>query len=94
MNISFLLNSFVRKLCGFDEISEKLATIQESNQSIVSKINAIEARMVESTRAIMTLSLIQANLIREISDIASDLPDKEIKTSKSYTRKSGTDFTN
>jgi hypothetical protein len=94
MNISFLLNRFIRKLLGLEEISEKLLALQESNQNILSKISAVEQRMVESTRAIMTLSLIQANLIREMSNFASDLPEKEIKKSKSNLRKSGTDFTN
>lgn len=94
MNLGNFASAFVRRALGLDDLFEKISSLQRTNEEIVSRIDSIEKRMVESTRAVATLALVQANLIKEIGDIAERYSEKESHPQKSHVRKSGTDFTN
>lgn len=101
MSLRSSVSSFVRSLLGFDDLSKNVAalTVQNTalnmqNTALLEKIDLIEKRLVENTRAVATLALVQANLMKEIGDIANNFAEKESRSSKSYVRKTGTDFTN
>jgi hypothetical protein len=94
MKIRNAVERIVKNLLDLDDMTRKLEELNSSNKEASQKLDAIEKRMIESTRAVATLALVQANLIKELGDIANNIEEKESSASKSYVRKTSTDFTN
>jgi len=94
MKIRIAVERIINNLLGLDDMARKIEELNSSNKEASQRLDAIEKRMVESTRAVATLALVQANLIKELGEIANNVVEKESSASKSYVRKTSTDFTN
>jgi hypothetical protein len=94
MKIRIAVERIINNLLGLDDMARKIEELNSSNKEASQRLDAIEKRMVESTRAVATLALVQANLIKELGEIANNIEEKESSASKSYVRKTSTDFTN
>ena len=71
MRLKSVFERIIRNLLSLDDLASKIEETSSSSKEISQRIDAIEKRMVESTRAVATLALVQANLIKELGDIAS-----------------------
>jgi regulator of replication initiation timing len=80
-------------LTGVNLILDRLQKIEENQREIHSKIESAETKIADFARALATLALIQANLIRALGDLA-DKEEARSKTQKFSARKAGSDFTN
>lgn len=88
-------NSIIRAMrdfLGIDDTQDSLRQIIEKQDLINAKVQNVEEKMSEITRAVAVLALVQSNLIREIGDLSDR--DAKKKTKAAYSRKSGSDFTN
>ena len=82
----------LREMMHADEIDSKLDDIIKKQEEISERMTNIEVRLLETTRALATLALIQSNLLREIGEITENAA--KAKNRASVARKPGTDFTN
>lgn len=93
MNLTKRTQQLVMDLIGVSHVLEKIQKIEDNQREIFGKIEAVELKISEFARALATLALVQANLIRALGDLA-DKEESRSKTQKFSSRKSGSDFTN
>jgi hypothetical protein len=92
MNRWSATKAFLRKTLGVDNIIEKLDAADSRRLKDEERWAMIEHRLVENTRALATLALVQANLIKELDALL----EKSGTSSKmkGVSRKIDPDFTN
>lgn len=93
MNLTKRAQLLLMDLTGVNLVLDKMQKIEENQREIYAKIESVESKMSEFARALATLALVQANLIRALGDL-SDKEEARSKTQKLSARKAGTDFTN
>jgi hypothetical protein len=93
MNLTKRAQHLLMDLTGVNLILDRLQKIEENQREIHSKIESAETKIADFARALATLALIQANLIRALGDLA-DKEEARSKTQKFSARKAGSDFTN
>jgi hypothetical protein len=86
------IKSFLKDLLNFNELSQMLEASDRLRSKEQERIAALEQRLVENTRALATLALVQANLIKELDTMIDNMSGTS-KT-KSFNRKIDPDFTN
>lgn len=86
------IKNYVQEALGINDSHDKISEISSKQDTIIGKIQILEDKISEITRAVAMLALVQSNLIRELGDMAERESRK--KTKQVYTRKTGTDFTN
>jgi hypothetical protein len=86
------MKNYIRQILKIDEIINQFKLVESAISLQNQRITDLEARISDNTRALATLALVQANLIRAFSEIE----ERETKTKsvKVAARKPGTDFTN
>ena len=77
---------------GIAYVADQIEKINKTQNAIFEKISSIETKLSDLTRAVATLALVQASLVREISDV--DERESRSKSKPAPARKTGNDFTN
>ena len=77
---------------GIDDIHSRQDEILKNQKDLEDRITFLETKVVEISRAVATVALIQANVVREMGDIVTEKEKK--RTKATYLRKSTDDFTN
>lgn len=88
---SYFRNVLVQSL-GLDQIRSDLMVEKKRNDDLEEKIQALELKLVETSRAIATLAIAHAGLVREFGRFL-DIEDKK-RAKAVVTRKIKDDFTN
>lgn len=83
---------FSEKL-GIRDLKRQLYDLGKNQENLESRITKLEEKSTEVSRAIATLALAHASLIRDLSDLISQ-QDKKKTDRRPTTRKTGDDFTN
>jgi hypothetical protein len=86
------IKSLLKDLLGYNEINQMMEAADRRQIKEQERIAMIEQRLVENTRALATLALVQANLVKELDSILNSLSGSS-KT-KTFNRKIDPDFTN
>lgn len=86
------IKSFLKDLLGYNEINQMMEAADRRQIKEQERIAMIEQRLVENTRALATLALVQANLVKELDAILNSLSGTT--KAKTYNRKIDPDFTN
>lgn len=83
---------FLKDLLGYNEINQMMEAADRRQIKEHERIAIIEQRLVENTRALATLAIVQANLVKDLDTILNSLSGTS-KT-KTFNRKIDPDFTN
>jgi len=87
-----LIKDYLVENIGINQVIDRLEAINKNQQFVIEKISTIETRLNDLARAVATLALVQASLVKEISDIAER--ETGSKSKPASARKTGNDFTN
>lgn len=92
MSLKSRISIFLRDLLGIKDLTGQVQEMQKQQQESIERIEFLDKKINEMARALATLALVQASLVREIGDVLEK--DSKPKTKSSVVRKPGTDFTN
>lgn len=87
-----VIKGLLKDLLGYNEISQLIEAADRRQSKEHERIASLEQRIVENTRALATLALVQANLIKDLDTVINSLSGTT-KT-KTFNRKVDPDFTN
>lgn len=87
------LTGFISKKLGIQKIDSQILEIKGQITSLDERLSQLEERSKEVSRAIATLAIAHASLIRDLSDVISQ-HEKKKSEKKIVTSKTGDDFTN
>ena len=92
MKMLQMLRLKIISFLGMDDIISRQAEMMNHQKLLEERISFLEQKATEISRAVATVALIQANMVREFGEISAEQEKK--KTKIAYIRKTGDDFTN
>lgn len=92
MNVKEIIKTFLADVMGSDTINLRLDENLKSQEKLAARMGDLENRIVENTRALATLAIVQASLVREMSEYIESKEKPKYK--KAQHRNTGPDFTN
>lgn len=92
MNVIRFIKEKISMLSGVDNLRSEVLEIKNKNETLASRVATLEERLVETSRAIATLAIAHASVVRELAKIM-DLEEKK-REKKLIQRKTSDDFTN
>lgn len=92
MNVIRFIKEKISMLSGVDNLRSEVLEIKNKNETLASRVATLEERLVETSRAIATLAIAHASVVRELAKIM-DLEEKK-REKKLLQRKTSDDFTN
>jgi hypothetical protein len=93
MKLCHKVLGYVSRKIGISEIRSQILEMKEMQKDIDARALQLEERSKEASRAIATLAIAHASLIRDLSDVISHHEKKKTEK-KVMPRKTGDDFTN
>lgn len=86
------IKSFLKDLLGYNEINQMMEAADRRQIKEQERIATLEQRLVENTRALATLAIVQANLVKDLDTLIEGMSGTS--KVKSFSRKIDPDFTN
>ena len=92
MNLKEAIKDYIARFIGINNLTNRVTESLETQEKILARISEIDNRLTENTRALATLAIVQASLVREISEYIESKEKPKYK--KAQPRNTGSDFTN